>query len=132
MTLNTAAIIAVLIVDSDLGFAFWLGQALDYAGYLALPAKNVADALALLSGVDLDLRLLILGSPQNGAESLVNFCRDKHRDLRIMRLREERNHPAPQVSCVEGEWRKPVERNAGDRMELMYAIYCLLAPEPIT
>jgi hypothetical protein len=31
---------AVMIVDSDLGFAFWLGQALDYAGYQALPGQK--------------------------------------------------------------------------------------------
>ena len=38
----------ILIVDSDLGFVFWLGRALHDAGYEALPAKDVPEATAII------------------------------------------------------------------------------------
>ena len=39
---------SILIVDSDLGFVFWLGRALHDAGYEALPAKDVPEATAII------------------------------------------------------------------------------------
>ncbi|HKE24889.1 MAG TPA: hypothetical protein VKB88_21150 [Bryobacteraceae bacterium] len=39
---------AVLIIDGDLGFVFWLGKLLADAGYQALPAKGFSEANALL------------------------------------------------------------------------------------
>ena len=120
---------AIIIMDNDLGFAFWLGRALDHAGYRALPARSVTDAAAVLAEVDMNLRLLILGGPQAGAEGLVALCRQKHRDVRIMRLRED-NVPADRASRTDNECRKPAGRSAGNRMELLCTIYGLLASEP--
>ena len=50
----------ILIVDSDLGFAFWLGHALDRAGYQALPARSVADGISLIDQLKLVLTLLVI------------------------------------------------------------------------
>jgi hypothetical protein len=38
----------VLLVDSDLSFAFWIGRALDAAGYNAVPARDLRAATELI------------------------------------------------------------------------------------
>jgi hypothetical protein len=45
----------ILLIDSDLGFIFWLGQALDAVGYSAIPAVNTRGAAELIE----EHRLLI-------------------------------------------------------------------------
>jgi hypothetical protein len=94
------------------------------------PAKSITDAFTLLSGVDTNLRLLILGGSQSGAEALVAFCRQKHKDLRIMRLCEDGDISIDPASRGDHERRKPAAMNAGGRSELLYTVYCLLAPDP--
>jgi hypothetical protein len=38
----------ILLIDSDLVFSFWLGQALDLAGHNALPVRNTSAAYELI------------------------------------------------------------------------------------
>jgi hypothetical protein len=52
----------VLLVDDDLGFAFWLGQALDRAGYETWPAHSVPAAESLLATVRLPVDLLVINA----------------------------------------------------------------------
>jgi DNA-binding NtrC family response regulator len=61
----------ILIIDNDLGFVFWLGQALDAAGYDTLPAKGVAEATELLAHVRGNIDVLIVRYSTPGAESFV-------------------------------------------------------------
>ena len=63
----------VLIVESDLGFVFWLGQALDKAGYASMPAKNVSDAFSVISDFDLTVGLLIVNPRLPGAAVLADL-----------------------------------------------------------
>jgi hypothetical protein len=56
----------VLLVDSDLGSVFWLGHALDSAGYEALPAKVFQDAIALLVQYRLSIESIGLKSFPGG------------------------------------------------------------------
>src|SRR5882724_4454329 len=60
---------SVLIVDRDLGFVFWLGRALDDAGYQALPAKGIGDATELLGHMNLEIDLLIVSPSMPGARA---------------------------------------------------------------
>jgi hypothetical protein len=66
----------ILLIDSDLGFVFWLGHILSGAGFEALPAKSVADAIALLSMLAIQIDLLIFNPYVEGA---VNFAADLKR-----------------------------------------------------
>jgi hypothetical protein len=52
--------IAILLVDPDLGFVFWLGHTLDSAGYNAIPAKDVDAALELLEEHKLAVDILVI------------------------------------------------------------------------
>jgi len=71
----------ILLIDSDLGFVFWLGHVLRGAGFEALPAKSVADAIALLSLLAGQVDLLIFNPCVNTAAS---FAADlKRSDQRI-------------------------------------------------
>jgi hypothetical protein len=120
---------AVLLIDDDLGFAFWLGKALDRAGYQALPARNVTDAVALLSDFQTNPGLLIFGGDQIGAGFLVALWRRRHKNVRVMRLLddgEECGHPAFSADI---EYRKPAGRKEEDSSELLFAIGRMLASE---
>lgn len=71
----------ILLIDSDLGFVFWLGHILSGAGFEALPAKSVADAIALLSLLASQVDLLIFNPCVDAAAS---FAADlKRSDQRI-------------------------------------------------
>jgi hypothetical protein len=51
---------ALLIIDSDLSFAFWLGRLLDQAGYVSLPAQSTRNAAELLFLNDVILEVVII------------------------------------------------------------------------
>src|SRR5689334_22613800 len=73
----------IILVDSDLGFAFWLGRALDGDGYNAFPARSGSSALELLSSIDTVPSLIILGSIEPGsADHFVARCRTLNSELR--------------------------------------------------
>jgi len=65
----------ILLVDSDLGFAFWLGHALDQAGFDALPARNTSDATALLSELKVAVDLIVIRASMPSAKSLAEDLR---------------------------------------------------------
>jgi hypothetical protein len=68
----------ILIIDSDLGSVFWLGQVLDAAGCEALPAKNVPDAKSLLAELKVMVDLLIVRSSMPGAAAFAeSLCRSQ-------------------------------------------------------
>jgi hypothetical protein len=113
---------AVLIIDSDLGFAFWLGQALDRAGYEAFPARNVADSVALLSEIPMVPRLVIFGGNPAGADALIDKCRTRHKDLRVLRLRDDSQPISVPAFPFDAEIGKPASRTEEDRAELLRAI----------
>jgi hypothetical protein len=65
----------VLIVDTDLGLVFWLGQALDAAGYETYPAKGVTEAVSLLAELKLRIDVLIVRHDLEGAETFASELR---------------------------------------------------------
>ena len=95
----------ILLIDSDLGFVFWLGQILDRAGYDALPAKSVPDALALLAELPIHLDLLILDPYLPGAGSFVTTLRAAQPQLRVLNVTAAGSVP-PDVGAV---YRKPTQ-----------------------
>jgi hypothetical protein len=97
----------ILIVDKDLGFVFWLGQALDKAGYQALPAKNIADAEALLGElkVDIDLVIASLASPE--ARVFAQTLHSQQGHLRIIAIIEEWESPDLALEDVWAWRRRP-------------------------
>ena len=68
----------VLIIENDLGWVFWLGQALDEIGYQALPAKDVADAISLLRELKSNIDVLIVNPTLKGVVPFIERLRRSH------------------------------------------------------
>jgi response regulator RpfG family c-di-GMP phosphodiesterase len=86
--LSCATVINILLVDSDLGFTFWLGQLLDQAGYEAFPAKSIADAIQLLDQLKFQIDLLLLNPTLEGAASLASVLRHSQPHIRIVAVHD--------------------------------------------
>ena len=65
----------VLILDTEVAFAFWLGQALIQAGYDAFPANSCEDATELLSRLNVGIDLLVLNFRLGGARDFAAALR---------------------------------------------------------
>jgi hypothetical protein len=84
---------AILLIDRDLGFVFWLGRELDKAGFETFPAKSVPDALKLIAEFHLSVGLVILSDSLPGAANFVSTLRHAQKHLRILSLVENANEP---------------------------------------
>ena len=93
----------VLIVDDDLGFAFWLGQALDRAGYETWPARSVTAAKSLLAEVRLAVDLLVITASQPRAPVLADYLARANPDLKVIAVYENLTagfKPFPKASAI--------------------------------
>jgi DNA-binding NtrC family response regulator len=79
----------VLIVDDDLGFAFWLGQTLDRAGYETWPARSVSAAKALLAEVKLAVDLLVITASLPRAPSFASQLGRTKSDFKVIAVYPE-------------------------------------------
>jgi hypothetical protein len=122
----------IIVIDDDLGFVFWLGHSFDQAGYRAFPARNVSDAMALASDLDIEPALVIIGGAQQGAVALVNRWRKKFNDLQVIWLEEGIGTRGRHLA--EGDWacRRPSFKTAEDSAELLLAIDRALAPVSVS
>lgn len=114
----------VLLVDDDLGFAFWLGRLLDGTGFDAWPAKSAADAAVLLQSLSARPDLLIVNLACPGTVPLAEDQRS--RGTRIIGLCPDeaaRGSAPPQVD----EWYgKPRELDSLSKLEWLTRIERLL------
>jgi ActR/RegA family two-component response regulator len=90
----------VLIIDPDLGFVFWLGQALSAAGYEAFPAKDISEAIALLAELHVQVDLLILNPSLAGAANLVAALRQSRADLKLLLLAGAGDQQIPSPDAI--------------------------------
>jgi DNA-binding response OmpR family regulator len=79
----------ILILDNNLGFAFWLGQALSTSNCEALPAMNVTEATALIGRFKLEVDLVILNPSVPGAADFTQTLRRQQGHLRVATLDPE-------------------------------------------
>ena len=115
----------ILLIDNDLGFMFWLGQALDRAGYEAFPAKSVSDALKLITELDLSVGLVILDYSSEGAPNLIATLRHNGRHLKVISLVEDTDFPVhPEVDA---QWRKPKKFDESSEAEWLQVVRRVLA-----
>jgi len=111
---------AILLIDTDLGFLFfWLGQALDRAGYEAFPARGIPDAIALLAALHLTVGSVILNYSLPGAENFVAGLRQSQNHLKVISLVDYEQEP---ISGVDAVFCKPAEINEHSRAELVQMV----------
>jgi hypothetical protein len=113
----------ILLVDSDLGFLYWLGCTLCAAGYMALPAKNSQNANDLLCRLNVGIQLLVVNSSMRGARAFAEAMRRSQSHLKVIALIGGGEGPSPgfpgadasqhKRSCLgefsETEWLETIE-----------------------
>jgi hypothetical protein len=115
----------ILIVDRDLGFVFWLGQILDAAGYVAVPAKGVADAAEIVVTLRLPVDVLIAPAVESGVGEFVEKLRFTSPDLQVVALASEED-AAWAMPPPRAVWkRKPRYRDEATRSEWLNLIHNL-------
>ncbi len=117
---------AILLIDTDLGFLFWLGSALDHAGFQAFPARCVPDAINLLAELRLTVGALIVNLSLPNAEEFVARMRQSSKHLKIISLVEHEEFVPP--TGIDGVCAKPAEVNDRSRAALVQTIHRILSP----
>jgi hypothetical protein len=75
----------ILIVDSDLGFIFWLAKVLVEARHQPWPACSAMDAVAVVNRRHLaPLDLLVINPSLQGASHLIRDFRRKQPNLKVL------------------------------------------------
>jgi len=117
----------VLIVDNDLGFVFWLGQALDAAGYDTLPAKGVSEAVALLAEFKASVDVLIIRAALRGSEEFAADLRyAQNGQLKTIALTEEDEGRISSMSGWDGWQMKPRLPDANARKIFLSLVHGIL------
>jgi len=80
----------ILIVDEDLGFAFWLGGLLNAAGYQVWPARSGADAGDLLKELHSQPDLVVVNPKSCGAIAFVDEQKQRaHFKVMLIQAQDE-------------------------------------------
>jgi hypothetical protein len=115
----------ILIVDRDLGFVFWLGQVLDAAGSVAVPAKGIAEAAEIVSMLRLPVDVLITSPAERGVREFVEKLRFTSPDLQVIALASDED-PAWAMPPAGAVWKhKPRHRDEATRSEWLDLIHDL-------
>jgi len=118
---------AILIVERDLCFVFWLGRVLDSAGHSSLPAKDVRGANALLRDLHPDIALIILNPGLSGAATLLKQMRSATPDLKVIELAEGGQEPITRLPFVDSRKSKPGFADEAAAREWVTAVETVLA-----
>jgi DNA-binding NtrC family response regulator len=124
---NTDIVKTVLLVDDNLGFAFWLGQALDRAGYETWPARSVPAAESLLEEVPLAVDLLVINASLPRAPAFATHLGRTRTDFKVIAVYEEATDPMtsfPQASAVH---QKPQTIDVAAKLEWVQLVRVVLA-----
>jgi len=105
----------VLLVDDNLGFAFWLGRALDRAGYETWPARSVPAAESLLSEVRLVVDLLVINASLPRARLFAAHLGRSRADFKVIAICERSDDV--QTFFGASVYKKPEAINAATESE---------------
>jgi len=122
----------VLIVDSELGFVFWLGQTLDKAGYQVFPAKSIPDASRLLLEANIEIDLLIVSPSTPGAPEFAADLRRSQGHLKLIALIGHEEDPAARLPGMDASQRKPLSIDEASRKEWLETIQRLFDNDTAT
>jgi len=106
----------VLLVDSDLGFVFWLGHALDSAGYTAVPAQCTKAARELIQKHRIPVDILVIDPLLPDAFPFIFQLRQSQRSVAVVAAIAEDWEELPPMTEVDAVIRKP------RRLTLMAAV----------
>jgi DNA-binding NtrC family response regulator len=78
----------VLIVDTDLGFIFWLGELFNEIGCNVVPALDCAQAVSILNDLTLKIDMVVVSYRLTGVPQMIDALRTSGRVLRIVAISE--------------------------------------------
>jgi len=120
----------VLLVDDDLGFAFWLGQVLDRTGYEAWPSRSVQAAESLLAEVRLRVDLLVVNASLHQAYAFAIRLRSTSASLKVIAVYEASDTAVKPFSDAGAVIRrKPQTIDASARFEWVHIVADVLAAQ---
>src|SRR5208283_422511 len=118
----------ILIIDSDLGSVFWLGQLLDATGYESLPAKSLWDAKLLLAELKVTIDLLIVSASIPGVAAFTESLRSSQGRLKTIGLLGD-DEEMPEVEPHMDAWlQKPVLTDGVSKLGYLELVNSLLGP----
>ena len=116
----------VLILDRELAFAFWLGQALIQAGYDAFPAKSCEDATQMLTELNVGIDLLVVSFGLVGARDFTTALRRSQFQLKVLATVDEEEEPYAVFPEVDAVKNKPLYTLDDSTIEWVRTIESLL------
>ena len=98
----------ILILDNDLGFMFWLGQALTVTGLTPMPAPSVPEARKLLGRFPKAVDVLIVNMEVWEAPEYTRSLRSLQGKLRVIATVRQGAEVLDELTTV--EWRRAVRQ----------------------
>jgi hypothetical protein len=98
---------AILLIDPDVGFIFWLGKALDLAGYESLPAINTRAATELIEEHKLMADVVVIDPFAPAALPFIARLRQTRPFLKAVAAIPPETERSPDLSGFEAVRRKP-------------------------
>ncbi len=96
---------AILVVDEDLGFIFWLGEIATEVGCECIPALNSRQAISFIREFDLKIDLLIVNPTLDGVAEMIQTITREQYPVQIISCAEKMLHstlePAARQKWVE-------------------------------
>jgi DNA-binding response OmpR family regulator len=117
----------VLVVDSDVGFVFWLGQALDQNRYGVLPAANVPNARTLLDELGITVDLAVVNPALPDAANFVQALRGRNPCLKVVLVTDATAETA-QIPSFDLQCQKPAVTDDSTQRDLIAKIRKVLPP----
>jgi CheY-like chemotaxis protein len=121
----------VLVLDSDVGFAFWCGHALSGAGYLAVAALSVPEAVALIGRLHLKLDAVIVDPTMSEAKEFVGYLRDSRSSVRVVAAIEALEELEGWALGIEGLIFKPAVANDHEALGWLTVLNSVLSDVPV-
>jgi len=124
---QTPTMKTVLVVDSDVGFVFWLGQALDQNRYGVLPAANVPNARTLLDEFGNAVDLVVVNPALRDTADFVGTLRGRNPRLKVVLVTVPTAEPAP-IPSFDLQCQKPTVIDDSALQDLIAKIRKVLPP----
>jgi DNA-binding response OmpR family regulator len=100
----------IIVLDSDLGFVFWLAHTLVANGYLAFPATSVPEALRLIQALQAESVDLVIANPAlHGASELLDRLRTRRVSPKVIAFEDRTlDTEISDIKAREAAWLKEI------------------------
>jgi DNA-binding NtrC family response regulator len=116
---------AILVVDGDVGFLWWLGELFHESGYRSIPALNCRQALSMIKKMSGGVDLLVVNPALSGVSRLIQTL-SRNRSPKIVLIPQGGVSELPGVNAV-ATLERPSGRAAISRSEWQQKVRAILS-----